>query len=135
MAANAGLNGVPDTDSQEKLVLWAYIIQWAAIIAPPLVVGSLVYLLLIRGRITHGEVRSHVNWQLATCGLIAAMIPIGFGLLVIGFSGVNTDSPVSIIATFALVGASALFLPWLLYRLLYGTIRFSKQLPMERLFP
>lgn len=123
------------TEREEKLVFWAYLSQWACLVMPPVVVVSLAYLLLIRRRITHPEVRSHVNWQLATYGLIVAMIPIGLGLLVIGMSGVNTDSPISIIATFTLVGASALFLPWLLYRLLFGTIRFSKQLPMERLFP
>ena len=67
--------------------------------------------------------------------LVAVMIPIAFVLLFIGFSGVNTDAPISIISTFVLVGASFLFFPWLLYRLLWGTVRFSKELPMERLTP
>ena len=124
-----------DTDSQEKLVFWAYLLQWACLFAPPFVVVAFPYLLLIRGRVTHPEVRSHLTWQLATYGLIAIMIPLGLALLFIGFSGVNTDSPISIVATFTLVGASALLLPWLLYRLLFGTIRFSQQVPMERMFP
>ena len=116
-------------------MLWAYGIQWAALVMPPIVMVSLVYLLVMRPRITHVELRTHMNWQLATCGVIAALIPIGIGLLFIGFSGVNTDALISIAATFALVGASSLFVPWLIYRLLRGTIRFSKQLPMVSLFP
>ena len=124
-----------DIDHQEKLVRWAYIVQWAAVVMPPLIVASLIYLVLIRGRVTHGELRTHVNWQLMTCGLIAAMVPAALLLLFVGLSGVNTDAPISIIATFLLLGASALFVPWLLYRLLRGTMRFTKQVPMESLFP
>ena len=102
---------------------------------PPMIILSLAYLLLLRRRVSHVELRTHVNWQLATLGIIAAAIPAGIGLLFIGFSGWNTDSPVSIIATFVLLGASCLFVPWLLYRLVRGTMRFSKQLPMRTLFP
>ena len=124
-----------ETEIQEKYVFWAYAIQWAALFMPPIVIVSLAYLIVMRPRITHVELRSHINWQLATCGVIAALIPIGLGLLFIGFSGVNTDAPISIAATFLLVGVSLLFVPWLIYRLLRGTIRFSKQLPMDSLFP
>ena len=70
-----------DTDIQEKYVLWAYGIQWAGLVMPPVVIVSLAYLLVMRPRITHAELRSHINWQLATCGVIAALIPIGLGLL------------------------------------------------------
>ena len=124
-----------DIDRQEKIVLWAYVVQWTTLVMPPALIASLIFLLLIRGRITHVDIRSHVNWQLATFGMIAAMIPIALILFFVGLSGVNTDSLISILSTFALVGASTVLLPWLFYRLLYGTMRFSRQLPMERLFP
>ena len=122
-----------DIDRQEKLVLWGYVIQWAALFMPPAVAVSLVYLLIIRSRVPHRELRSHVSWQLMTCVLIAALIPIALLLFFTGLSGINMDSPVSIVATFALVGGSVLFLPWLLYRLLNGTIRFARQEPMKSL--
>ena len=122
-----------DINRQEKLVLWGYVLQWASLILPPLVAASVVYLLVIRARVPHSELRSHVNWQLMTCGLIAALIPIALLLLFTGLSGFNTDSTVSIIATFALVGGSVVFVPWLLYRLLFGTIRFTRQQPMKSL--
>lgn len=124
-----------DIDNQEEFVRWAYMIQWTALVLPPTLALSLIYLLLIRGRVTNSELRSHVNWQLMTCGLIVAMIPIGLILFFVGMSGVNTDAPISIMSTFALVGALALFLPWLVYRLLRGTIRFRKQVPMVTLLP
>ena len=124
-----------EIDDQERHVRWAYVVQWATLLMPPAILLSLIYLLLVRSRVTHSELRSHVNWQLMTCGLVLAMIPLALILLFTGLSGVNTDAPVSIFATFVLVGASTLFVPWLLYRLLRGTIRFSKQLPMETLFP
>lgn len=124
-----------DTDRQEKYVFHGYLIQWATIVFPPAIIASLVYLLVIRPRITHPEVRSHVNWQLMTCGLIAAMIPLSLAFVAIALSGVSSDSPLSIAATFVLLGGSLLFLPWLLYRLLRGTIMLSKQLPMPSLFP
>ena len=124
-----------DIDYQEKLVRAAYVMQWGSLLIPPLIVVSLIYLLAVRRRVGHVELRSHLNWQLMTCGMIAAMIPLALLLLFIGLSGVNTDAPISIVATFTLVGASALFLPWLLYRLLRGTVQFTRQLPMKRLFP
>ena len=122
-------------ERQEKLVLWAYVVQWATLVMPPAIIVSLIYLLLVRGRVVHCELRSHVDWQLMTCAQIGAMIVLGFALLAIGMSGFSTDAPLSIVATFVLYGGSLLFLPWLLYRFLRGTIRFSQQLPMESLFP
>ena len=80
--------------------------------------------LVLRAYVVHDELRSHVDWQLMTCAQIAAMVVLGFALLAIGLSGFSTDAPVSIVATFVLYGGSLLFLPWLLYRLLRGTIRF-----------
>lgn len=124
-----------ETDRQEKLVLYGYFVQWATLVFPPALIASLVYLLVVRGRVTHSELRSHIDWQLMTCAIVAAMVPVTFLLLVVGLSGVGTDAPVSIFVTFLLVGASFLFLPWLLYRLLRGTMTFSKQRPMRRLFP
>lgn len=124
-----------DTDRQEKFVFHGYLIQWASIVFPPAIIASLVYLLVIRPRVTHPEVRTHVNWQLVTCGLVAAMILLSLVFVAIGLSGVSSDSPLAIVATFALLGGSLLFLPWLLYRLLRGTIMLSKQQPMPSLFP
>jgi uncharacterized membrane protein len=124
-----------DTEEQERLVRWAYGIQWSALLFPPAILASLVYLLFIRNRITNPDIHSHVRWQLVTCVTTIAMVPIGFFLLVIGLSGVNTGAVMSIIATFALVGFGALFPLWPIYRLIRGTIRFSKDLPMEKMFP
>lgn len=124
-----------DIDTQEKHVRWVYVVQWAALLFPPAIVLSLIYLLVLRGHVTHRELRSHVNWQLTTCGIVLAMIPLMLVLLVIGMSGFNTDDPISILATFVMAGASAVFLPWMLYRLLRGTTRFNKQLPMKAMFP
>ena len=120
----------PDTENQENLVRWGYLLQWLALVLPPTIAFSAIYLLLIRGHVVHNELRSHVRWQLITCGLVAVMFPIALLLLVIGMSGWNTDSPFSILATFALLGFGALYLPWLFFRLLRGTIRFSRQVPM-----
>lgn len=116
-------------------MLWGYLIQWSALIIPPALVVSFGYLLLMRQQITNPDIRSHWRWQLTTCAIVAALIPVFFGLLFIGFAGFNTDSPLSIIATFLLVGGSFLFMPWILYRLVWGTMRFSKQIPMNRMFP
>lgn len=120
-------------DRQERLVLWGYVLQWAALILPPAVAVSLIYLLIIRPLVPHRELRSHISWQLMTCGLIAALIPVALLLLFTGLSGFNTDSTISIIATLALTGGAILFVPWLLYRLLHGTIRFARQEPMKSL--
>ncbi len=119
-----------ETEHQERLVLWAYGIQWAMLVFPPAILASLIYLLFIRDRVVNPDIHSHVRWQLVTCFAMLAMIPVGFLLLVIGLSGVNTDAVVSIVATFALVGIPALFPLWLIYRLIRGTIRFSNELPM-----
>lgn len=124
-----------DSEKQQTLVLWAYVIQWATLLMPPALIASLIYLLIVRNRVTISGLRTHVNWQLMTCGVTAAIIPIGYLLLYVGLSGVSTDAPISIIATFVLVGVSTLYLPWLLYRFIRGSIRFSKQLPMEKLLP
>ena len=124
---------ISEIDRQERLVLWGYVLQWAALIVPPAVAVSLIYLLIIRPRVPHHELRSHISWQLMTCWLIAALIPVALLLLFAGLSGFNTDSIISIIATFALTGGAILFVPWLLYRLLHGTIRFARQEPMKSL--
>ena len=124
-----------ELDRQERYVRWAYIVQWTALAFPPTMVLSLVYLLAFRGRVTHSELRSHISWQLATCGIIVALIPIALLLLMIAMSGFKDDAPISIITAFMLAGLSSMFLPWLLYRLLFGTIRFADERPMTRLWP
>ncbi len=120
-----------DTDRQEQLVLYGYAMQWSMLVIPPMFIVSLGYLLLLRRRITHFEIRTHVSWQLATCLLTLALLAVAIVLLVIGLSGVNTDAPLSVLATFALMGGSVLFLPWLFYRLIYGSLRMSRQEPMR----
>ena len=121
-------------DEQEKLVHWGYAIQWCTLLWPPAIVASALYLLWIRKRIRNRDIRSHVSWQLVTASITVLAIPVAIILLFVGLSGVNTDSPISIAATFALVGGSYLFLPWLAYRLLRGSIRFSNELPMEHMW-
>ena len=110
---------------------WGYAIQWCTLLWPPAIVASVLYLLWIRKRIVNRDIHSHVSWQLVTASVTMLAIPVAIVLLFVGLSGVNTDSPISIAATFALVGGSYLFLPWLAYRLLRGSIRFSNELPME----
>ena len=102
---------------------------------PPALIALLVYLLVVRNRVTVKELRSHVKWQLTTLGVMAVFVLIAIVLFVVAGSGVNTDAPISIIATFILVGVLTLFPLLLLYRFAWGTIRFSKQLPMEKLLP
>ncbi|MDJ0708973.1 MAG: hypothetical protein QNJ14_01230 [Woeseiaceae bacterium] len=116
---------------QEKLVHWGYAIQWCTLLWPPAIIASVVYLFWIRKRILNRDIRTHVSWQLVTASVTIMAIPVAIGLLFVGLSGVNTDSAVSIVATFALIGGSYLFLPWLAYRLLRGSLRFSNELPME----
>lgn len=118
-------------EEQEKLVHWGYAIQWCTLLWPPAIVASVLYLLWIRKRIPNRDIHSHVSWQLVTASVTMLAIPVAIVLLFVGLSGVNTDSPISIAATFALIGGSYLFLPWLAYRLLRGSIRFSNELPME----
>ena len=120
-----------ETERQEELVRYSYLVQWSMLVIPPMFFASLVYLLVLRRRITHFELRTHVKWQLATCVMILVLIAAGLVLLFVGLSGVNTDAPISVVATFVLMGGSAVFFPWLLYRLLYGNWRFAQQVPMQ----
>ncbi len=122
-----------DNESQQSLVLWGYIIQWATLLMPPALLVSFVYLMVVRGRVSNAGLRSHIDWQLTTCVLTVTFVAVAAVLFVVGLSGVNTDSPVSIVATFAVVGLLAVAPLWFLYRLLRGTLRFSKKLPMENL--
>ncbi len=122
-------------EEQERLVRWGYAIQWGTLLFPPVMLASLLYLLWIRKGIVNRDIHTHVSWQLVTATATLLAIPAAILLLFIGLSGFGTDSPVSIIATFALVGGSYLFLPWLAYRLLRGSIRFSGELPMEKAWP
>lgn len=121
----------PDMDRQEQLVLYGYAMQWSMLVIPPMFIVSLAYVVLLRRRITHYEIRSHVSWQLATCLITLALFGIAIVLLIIGMSGVNTDAPLSVLAIFALMGGTALFLPWLLYRLILGSLKLSRQEPMR----
>ena len=121
----------PDTNRQEQLVLYGYAMQWSMLVIPPMFVVSLVYLLLLRRRVTHFEIRTHVTWQLATCLMTMALLGVAILLLIVGLSGVNNDAPLSVLATFALMGGSAVFLPWLFYRLIYGNLQLSRQEPMR----
>ena len=122
-------------DEQERLVRWGYAIQWGALLFPPVMLASLIYLLWIRGGILNRDIRTHVSWQLVTATATLLAIPTAILLLFIGLSGFSTDSPIAMIATFALIGGSYLFVPWLAYRLLRGSIRFSNELPMEKAWP
>jgi len=63
--------------------------------------------------------------------MVAAAIPLALGLLFIGFAGVATDAPISILATFTLVGAAFVFPFWLIYRFAWGTIKYSRDTPMR----
>lgn len=124
-----------DIDQQERYVRWAYIVQWTALAFPPTIVLSLAYLLTFRNRVMQSELRSHMNWQLATCIVILALIPVALVLLMVAMSGFKDDAPLSIIAAFVLMGLTSIFLPWFLYRLLFGTMRFAGERPMTRLWP
>ena len=110
---------------------WGYAIQWCTLLCPPAMAASVVYLLIIQKHIRNHDIRTHVSWQLVTASATVLAIPVAIILLMIGLSGVNSDSPVPIVATFALIGGSYLFLPWLAYRVLRGSIRFSNELPMQ----
>lgn len=117
-------------DREKKLVLWGYLLQWGSLVMPFAIIGSLIYVLVLRSRLTQPWLRTHFAWQLSTCIIIAAAIPVGLGLLAVGFSGVATDAPVSIVATFLLVGVSFLFPFWFIYRCLRGTMNYSGGRPM-----
>jgi uncharacterized membrane protein len=123
-----------EIEQQEKLVLWSYGIQWFSLLMPPAIIASLVFLVVFRKQVTNPDIRSHVRWQLATCIITFALIPLGVILLAIGLSGIATDAPASIIATFTLLAFSAGFPIWFLYRLIYGSYRFSQQQPMNRIY-
>ena len=114
-------------------MLWGYIIQWATLIMPPALLVSLVYILVTRGRVSNAALRSHLDWQLTTCALTAVFIVVAVVLFVVGMSGIGTDAPVSIIATFVLVGLLTVAPLWFLYRLIRGTMRFTQKLPIEKL--
>ncbi len=120
---------------QEDYVLWGYVIQWCMLIIPPAAIASFVYVLVMRSKVPHAGLRSHLSWQFATLVQILVLGLIAIALFAIGMSGVGTDAPVSILATFLVVGGSLLFVPWLLYRLLRGTIQFRAEQPMQSLFP
>jgi len=119
------------TDQEKSFVLWGYVLQWATLILPPVIAASLIYLLFVRKRVFNDWLVSHIRWQLATCIIIAAAIPVAFGLLFTGFAGVSSDAPVSILATFLLVGAAFVFPFWLIYRFAWGTISYVREKPMR----
>jgi uncharacterized membrane protein len=124
-----------DIEKQEKTVLWGYCLQWSMLLFPISFFVSLIYLLVMRSSVTQSGLRSHLSWQLSTLLQIAIGVAMGFALLFIGMSGWGTDAPLSVGSTFLLLAATTLFLPWLLYRLIRGSLRFHKQEPMLSLFP
>jgi len=125
---------VSDNELQQRYVLWGYIIQGATVIMPVALLASPIYVLVVRDRVTNMGLRSHLDWQLATVGIATVVALVGAVLFVVGLSGINTDAPVSIIATFVLMGLVTALPLWLLYRLVRGTLQFSKKLPMQNLF-
>jgi len=98
---------------------------------PLALVASPIYLLAVRRTVTTPWLRTHIKWQLTTCVMVVAAISISYPLLFTGLAGVNTNAPLSIIATFLLVGASAVFPAWLIYHFLRGILRYSRGLRME----
>ena len=98
---------------------------------PVALLVSPFYVLAVRRKITTPWLQTRRRWQLTTCIMLAAAIPVGFLLLFTGFAGWNADSPISIAATFLLVGISSLFPIWLIYRFLRGTLTYSRGRPME----
>lgn len=101
---------------------------------PVALLAPAIYVSLIRVRVTNLGLRSHLDWQLATVGIAILVVAFGAILFFVGLSGVNTDAPLSIVATFALVGLVTVLPVWMLYRLLRGSLQFSKKLPMQNLF-
>ncbi|MEM7762978.1 MAG: hypothetical protein AAF290_02795 [Pseudomonadota bacterium] len=124
----------PTIEAQEQRVLVAYALQWAMLIIPLLAIANIGYLLWARSRVPHVELRSHIHWQLATLAILALIAVTGLGLLGLAFAGVNTDAPLSIAATFLLYGIGAVIIPWFFYRVIFGTYRFRRQLPMHRVW-
>ena len=123
---------VTTPDKKEKdLVLWGYILQWITFVMPLALVASPIYLLAVRRTVTTPWLGTHIKWQLTTCVMVVAAIPIAYLALFLGLSGIGSVGPLAIIVTFLLVGVSAMFPAWLIYRFLRGTLRYSKGLPME----
>lgn len=118
---------VPTPEHEKKLIFWGYLLQWGSLVMPFALIAALVYVLVIRGRLTQPWLRTHAAWQLTTCLIVAIAIPVAFGLLAAGLSGFSTDSPIAIAATFLLVGASFLFPVWFIYRCLRGTMAYSRE--------
>jgi len=126
---------VSDSKGQQLFVFWGYVIQWLTILMPLALLVSLVYVVVVRGRVMNPALRSHIDWQLATCLVSLSILALALGLLIVGLSGVATDAQISVIATFALLALLSVAPFWLLYRLVRGTLRFRNKLPMEKLFP
>ena len=124
-----------DSKGQQLFVFWGYVIQWLTILMPLALLVSLVYVVVVRGRVMNPALRSHIDWQLATCLVSLSILALALGLLIVGLSGVATDAQISVIATFALLALLSVAPFWLLYRLVRGTLRFRNKLPMEKLFP
>jgi len=124
-----------DTEKQQRLVLWAYVIQWIAIFMPFALVVLLIYVLAARRAVVEPALRSHLDWQLVTCLVAAGVAVVAVALLFIALSGINTDAPISIGATFTLLALLTVAPLWLLYRVVRGTLQYRLKLPMENLFP
>jgi uncharacterized membrane protein len=124
-----------DTERQQQLVLWAYVIQWVAIFLPFALFVLLVYVLVARRRVVEPALRSHLDWQLVTCLVAAGAAVVAVALLFIALSGINTDAPISIGATFTLLALLTVAPLWLLYRVVRGTLQYRMKLPMANLFP
>ncbi|HSG64861.1 MAG TPA: hypothetical protein VLD39_07665, partial [Gammaproteobacteria bacterium] len=109
-----------DTAGQQRIVLWAYVIQWIAIFMPLVLAALLVYVLIARRRVVDPALRSHLDWQLVTCLVAAATMVVAAVLFIIGLSGISTDAPISIVATFTLLALVTVAPLWLLYRVVRG---------------
>lgn len=118
-----------DLEQQERLAFYGYLIQWAGLVFTPMLLVSLIYTFTVR--IAHDEIRSHLRWQRATCLILVAMILAFLALLAIGMAGVNSDHPASIAAVFLASGLAFVALPYVLYRMIKGSVRLKQQLPME----
>jgi uncharacterized membrane protein len=118
-------------DNRQDPLLIGYILQWSSLLFPPLLLVSLVYLLVVRSRIVEAWQIGHLRWQLMTCYIVIAGVVLALILLFVGMSGIGTDAPLSIAATFVLVGAGYLFPFWYLYRCIRGTLHYAKRRPLE----
>jgi len=70
-----------------------------------------------------------------TCLVAAITAVVAVVLLFIGLSGIATDAPISIVATFTLLALLTVAPLWLLYRVVRGTLQYRMKLPMASLFP